>query len=171
MKKLVGVTAVMLIGAMAFIACTPSSHACSGTLDVPNQQLQTAIDATLASQGSKIEASDDAASTQQKYIENGLRRTFGKDIVSAAVSRSCMVLMNGADRFTIYVLGYKDAATAASIRGLIEERKANTLKIEALTYYGFIPAEATILFFIADRQSYAENKSIFEEIQRRYATK
>lgn len=170
MKKLVGVTAVMLVGAMVFIACTPSSHACSGTLEVPNRQLQAAIDATLASQGSRIKASD-AASTQQKYIENGLRRTFRKDIVSAAASRSCMVLMNGAGRFSIYALGYKDAATAASIRGLIEERKANTLKIEALTYYGFIPAEATILFFVADRQSYADNKSIFEEIRRRYETK
>lgn len=170
MKKLVGVTAAMLVGAMVF-ACTPSSHACSGALDVSNRQLQAAIDATLASQGSRIKASDAATSTQQEYIENGLRRTFRKDIVSAAASRSCMVLMNGAGRFSIHALVYKDAATAASIRGLIEERKANTLKIEALTYYGFIPAEATILFFVADRQSYADNQSIFEEIRRRYETK
>lgn len=63
------------------------------------------------------------------------------------------------------------AMKLGGIRGLIEKRKANTLKIEALTYYGFIPAETTILFFVADRRSYADNKSIFEEIRRRYETK
>ena len=82
-----------------------------------------------------------------------------------------MVLVNGANRFSIHALVYKDAATAASIRGIIEERKSNRLTIEALTYYGFLAADATILFFVADRQSYAENKAIFEAIKQRYETK
>jgi hypothetical protein len=171
MNRLVGSTVVLLVGAVLCIACTPSSHACSGALDVPSKQLQAAVDAALAGQGSTTKATDDAASTRQKYVENGLRRTFSKDIVAAAVGRSCVLLANGEGRFSVHALVYKDLATAASIRGVIEGRKANTLKLEALTYYGFIPAETTILFFVADRQSYAENLQTFEEIRRRYTAK
>jgi hypothetical protein len=51
---------------------------------------------------------------------------------------------------------------------MIAQRKANTLKIEALTYYELIAGETTLLFFVADRESYAQYQPVFQEVRRRY---
>lgn len=169
MRKIIGLLTTLLAAAAAMLGCAPASRACEGTLEVQDRQLLAAIQSTL-SEHSITKISDEKASTERKYIEDALRRTFEKDVVARAANSSCAVFASGENRFSIHVLHYADQPAADAAAIIAGKRKANTLKIKALTYYSLLPAGTTLVVFVADRQSYAANRQVFDAIKARYGT-
>jgi len=166
MRKIIG-PLIALLAAAAMLGCAPASRACEGNLEVQDPQLLEAIQSSLAERGI-AKVTDDNTSTERKYIGNALRRTFEKDLVALAANHSCAVFAHGENRFSIHVLRYADQPTAHAAAIMVGQRKANTLKIQALTYYSFLPAGTTLVFFVADRQSYEANRPVFDAIKARY---
>jgi hypothetical protein len=168
MRKVFSALGVLLAAGVLLIGCQPESHACGGVLAMPEQRLNDALKSSLAAQTSIKEVIDSDAGAYKRYIENALRRTFSTDIPSAATAHGCAVYGSGEYRFSVHAFSFKSLASADSIRQMIAQRKANTLKIEALTYYELIAGETTLLFFVADRESYAQYQPVFQEVRRRY---
>ncbi|HEU5135733.1 MAG TPA: hypothetical protein VFU13_11360 [Steroidobacteraceae bacterium] len=166
MSKVIG-PVVLLACALVLLGCAPASLACEGKLKITDGQLLEAVQSSLA-KSSIIPVTDEDATTLGKYIERALRRTFEKDIVALAADHSCSVHANGENRFSIHVLGFRDQAAAGAATALIEKRTAHTLAIESLTYYSFMQAGTSLLFFIADRESFEANEPVFAAIKATY---
>lgn len=162
---------LLLICGFLFLACAPSSRACSSELKVDDPQLSAAIQASLAARSKTVAVTGQEAADYTGYAEKALRKTFDEDIVATATRQTCSTYRNGENEFAILALTYADPATAERIATSIRARKANTLKVESLMYYAFLPSGATLLFFIADRQSYTEERDVFDEIERTYRAK
>jgi hypothetical protein len=165
------VAGILLACAVHLLACVPLSHACSGELQVEDPQLSAAIEASLTGLTAVVRASGSEAADYARYNEAALRKTFEQDVVALATSGTCSTYRSGEHEFSVHALTYADQATADRVAGWVRARKANTLKIESLAYYTFIPARTTLLFFVGDRASHAENRPLFEDVQRRYEAK
>jgi len=154
----------LLALALSALACAGAPHAdCRRGLEIDDAGLGAALQRSIASRERIAPWAD--ADAYARYIEDALRKTFDEDIVALADRRTCAVYWSGESQLAIHALRYDDRATADRVVALVRARSANTLQIEALAYYTFVPARNTLLFLVADRESYAEHRALFEEIR------
>jgi hypothetical protein len=143
-------------------------YECENKYSIKDTLLQQAIESSIANSNSIEVQIEDLPCTHKKYIFNALSRTFKRKIFSRATSYSFSLLKNGENFFSIERFVFKNKQTADNFGKIICQRKINNLQIESLTYFDFFLSGNNLVFFIADRQSYNENQSLFKIIKENF---
>lgn len=167
MKKTAGSIGALALIAVLSLACPPASRACSGDVSIQDASVRLALQSALESRSDFSLAKEGEAEGYKSYIERALERTFGKEMSTLSGGHTCSIYTSGENRFSVHVLAIAEGPGRDAIVKRVEQRQANTLQIEALTYYTFIPAQGALIFLVADGSSYAELKPMLEEIRAR----
>jgi len=165
---------IILLIFLVFLGNTPLFaqkqivYECESKYSIKDTLLQQAIESSIANSNSIEVQIEDLPCTHKKYFFNALARTFNRKIFNGAISYSFSLLKNGENFFSIERFVFKNKQTADNVGKIIRQRKINNLQIESLTYFNFFLSENNLVFFVADRQSYNENQSLFEIIKENF---
>ena len=85
-----------------------------------------------------------------------------------ALNHSFSLIRDGENYFSAERFIFKDRRTAESLAMRLKSRSTNTLQIESFTRYDFLLVENNLVFFIAENESYLNNRALFEDIKNNF---
>lgn len=138
---------------------------CANKPSIKDSLLQTAIQKSIVKNSAIEFLTEDSPCQHTKRIVNDLNRTINKKSFNLAVNHSFSSIKNGENSFSVQRFIFKNNRTAGLIAKSLKDRSTNTLQIESFTLYDFFLIENNLIIFIADRQSYQFNKSLFNDIK------
>lgn len=143
-------------------------YECANKHAIDDTLLQRAIQASVANNSHIKFQADDSPCAHRNYIDTAFNRTFKQSLFHRARGYAFALLTNDDNYFSIERFVFKTRQDANAIANIIRQRKITHLQIESLTYFDFFLSGNDLVFFVAESQSFNENKPLFSAIKENF---